>query len=74
MPNYKPVYQKMAGGKTVRIPGMVMGGATGGDEPTAQQQAKKAWKKKGRGRVKKWFKRTFGGSGDKELCTKGNCK
>ena len=42
-----------------------------GDEPTAQEKAKKAWKKQGRGKVKKWFKRTFGGTGDKELCQKG---
>jgi len=71
MPNYKPVYQKMAGGKTVRIPGMVMGGATVGLGGDPQKKAKrkhkrrKFWERIGQG-----IKRACTGVGDKPFCGK----
>jgi hypothetical protein len=43
MPNYKPVYQKMAGGKVHRIPGMMMemGGATVALDDETKKKKKK---------------------------------
>lgn len=50
MPNYKPVYQKMAGGKVHRIPGMVMemGGATVALDDDKKKEKKKKTKPPGR--------------------------
>lgn len=69
----KPYYQKMKNGNSVRVPGMyAMDGAEVGDEPTAQDKAKKQWKrKKVFGRIGETVKGVFKGTGDKELCTKG---
>lgn len=72
MQNYKPVYQKMAGGKTVRIPGMMMGGATVSlDDKTPQEKAKRKHKrKKFFQNIGKGIKNVCKTVGDKEFCSK----
>ena len=56
MPNYKPVYQKMAGNKTVRIPGMFeMGGATVALDDDKKKGKNKDEKTKPPGRFGAWL-------------------